>query len=161
MKTPTTTRPRKTKAATPAIHLNPFTVTTTTQWVSVTLQIRAGHAKFLESLAKNITAGLETDLNHHALTVADIINAQPSDLAARLRHFQDEAARHGSLAAMESTKPVSFPMLAEQWNDFQAIADRLGTAPENLARAVIAKRILSIALFQVKARRRAVAGATA
>jgi DNA-binding transcriptional regulator YdaS (Cro superfamily) len=159
MKTPTTTRPRKTAAATPAIHLNPFTVTTVAQWVSVTLQIPASHAEYLESLAENITAGLEMDLNHHALTVADIINAQPSDLAARLRHFQDEAARHSSLAAMESTKPVSFPMLAEQWNDFQAIAARLGTAPENLARSVIAKRITQIMRFN--ARRRAVVGSAA
>lgn len=158
MKTPTTTRPRKTKAATPAIHLNPFTVTTVAQWVSVTLQIPADHAEFLESLPKNITAGLETDMNHHAHTVAYIINAQPSDLADRLRHFQDDAARHGSLAAMES-KPVSFPMLAEQWNDFQAIAARLGTAPENLARAVIANRITQIMRFN--ARRRAVAESAA
>lgn len=158
MKTPTTTSPRKTAAATPAIHLKPFTVTTSTQWVSITLQIHAGHAEFLESRPENITAGLETDLNHHALTVASIINAQPSDIADRLRHFQDDAASNGSLAAMES-KPVSFPMRAEQWDDFQAIAARLGTAPENLARAVIAKRITEIMKF--KARRRAVAGAAA
>lgn len=140
----------------PAIQLNPYTVTTTTEWVSITLQISAGHAEYLDTRPENVRADLGTDLRHHALTVGNIINAQPADLADSLCQFQDDAARQGSLAATES-KPVSFPMLADRWNDFQAIAAQLATTPENLARGAIATRIVEIK--KLESRRRNVAAA--
>lgn len=143
---------------TTAIQVNPFTVTKTTQWVSITLQISAAHAEHVESLPENIRADLGADLNIHALRVAAIINAQPVNGSDCLRQVQETAAGHGSLAATES-KPVSFPMLADQWNDFQAIAARAGITPENLALAAIAARITQIMRFT--ARRRPMAGAAA
>jgi hypothetical protein len=135
----------------PAIQLKPFTVTTATQWISITLQISAAHAEYLDTRPENVRADLGSDLRHHARMVAAIITAQPADLADSLCYFQDAAALEGRLAATKS-KPVTFPMLAERWNEFQAIAAQLATTPENLARAAIATRIVEIKKFESRRR---------